>query len=327
MDKTCEMLRSKIVDIEKRAVKVTNFAGLEESLDNNCYVNCKGLGRIRKYKNFNLFLDNMQATEKRLLRGVDPTLQEFQTQVFQLVGCNMRCWYCFVDDCILAANNNNSEWLLVSEMVDSFVKENDNPLIIDLSGGQPDLVPEWCYWVMEEIEKRNLKNKVYVWIDDNLTTMEVMEECLTSDQISYMAQFPKHSRACCFKGYNDETYSFNVRTKYKSLKEQIYSFRKLYSYGFDIYAYISLTGPKGSANERDIELFINEIQSIHPMLPLRIIPLKIKEFEVTSGRMNKVYEEAMQEQYKAYIIWKRIIERRYTKKEIKLPYEAINIHD
>ena len=326
MDKICNNLRSKIIDFDNRAVKLTCFSGLSESVDENCHVNCGGVGRIRKYKNFSLFLENDLHTNKRLLRGIDPNLESFETQVFQLVGCNMRCWYCFVDDCILAANDKYSMWVSVEEMIDSFIQENKEPLIIDLSGGQPDLVPEWCLWTMEEIEKRQLKDKVYIWLDDNLATMDIMEECLTSTQISYMANFPKHSRACCFKGYSEETYQFNVRNKYKSLKEQIENFRKLYNYGFDIYAYVTLTGPQRAANYKCIELFIDEIQSIHPMLPLRIIPLKIKEFEVTSGRINSIYSDALKEQYIAYNIWKDIMQKKYTKEQLNLPYENVKIY-
>lgn len=326
MDKICEVLRKQIIDVENKSVKLTKFVGLNECLDNNCHANCRGLGRIRKYKKFSLFLDNQEKTQKRLLRGVDPLIGDFETQVFQILGCNMRCWYCFVDDCVLAATADSGEWVTISDMIELFLQENQSPYIIDLSGGQPDLAPEWCLWVMEELEKRDLRDNVYVWIDDNLATMHVMEKYLTQDQILYMANYPKHSRACCFKGYNELTYRFNVRNKCSTLEEQINNFGKLYNYGFDIYAYITLTGPRGSANRKDMELFIDRIQDIHPQLPLRLIPLKIKEFEETTRRMNKLYMEAFVEQYQAYDIWTTIMGERYTKEELAIPYEKVEIY-
>ena len=98
-------------------------------------------------------------------------------------------------------------------MVDMFLEENKEPFIIDLSGGQPDLAPEWCLWTMEELEKRKLRGKVFVWLDDNLLTMDIMEKYLSREQIRYMAEYPKHSRACCFKGYNNQSFHFNIGIK------------------------------------------------------------------------------------------------------------------
>ena len=84
-----------------------------------------------------------------------------------------------------------------------------------------------------------------------------------------------------------------------------------------------MTGPKGSANIRDIEHFINCIQDINYYLPLRIIPLKIVEFKATLTRMNGIYREALEEQYKAYDIWVNILRKYYNEKEINSPYEEI----
>lgn len=327
MDRICEMLRKRIVDVENKKVKLTKFNDLNECMDNNCYVNCMGMGRLRRYKNFSLFLDNQEKPQKRLLRGLNPSINDFETQVFQIMGCNMRCWYCFVDRCVLAAREGYGEWMTISDMIELFLKENHLPYIIDLSGGQPDLVPEWCLWVMEEVEKRNLRDIIYIWMDDNLATTHIMEKYLTQEQISYMANYPKHSRACCFKGYNEYTYRFNVGNKCLTLEEQVNNFRKLYNYGFDIYAYITLTGPKGSANRKDIEVFISKIQDIHPKLPLRLIPIKIKEFTETAERINGIQIEALEEQYRAYDIWTEVMNERFSKEEMNLPYENVIIQN
>ena len=326
MEDFCREIRRKILNCESKMVKLTKFVGLDECNDENCYVNCGGIGRIRKYKNFSLFLDNANGCRKRLLRGLDPQTKEFQTQVFQIIGCNMRCWYCFVDDSILNANESNAVWVSISDMIDIFLQEVSEPMILDLSGGQPDLVPEWCLWVMEELERKGLKDKVYVWLDDNLGTQGVMEECLTQEQIKYMASFPKHSRACCFKGFNDDTCTFNMRNSTIGIKNQIENFKFLYEYGFDLYAYITLTGPKGSADKKEIEKFINNMAEIHPKLPLRIIPLKVAEFEATSTRMNQKYYDALQEQFIAYEYWKAVMAERYTREELEMPYEMVKIH-
>jgi organic radical activating enzyme len=247
-------------------------------------------------------------------------------QVFQIAGCNMRCWYCFVDDSVLSVKSEYIEWITVENMVDMFVHEFPSIPILDLSGGQPDLVPEWCLWVMEEIEKRNLKNKVFIWVDDNLTTMDLMEKYLSKEQISYMANFPKHSRVCCFKGFDDVTYKFNIRNRHMHFAEQIDSFRKLYNYGFDIYTYITLTGPEGSADKGKMKNFIKILREININLPLRVIPLEIKEFAVTRGRMNLFFAKALEEQYQAYEFWCELMDEYYTNEEQDMPFEKVNIY-
>ena len=42
--------------------------------------------------------------------------------------------------------------------------------MIDLTGGQPDLTPEWVPWMIQEIRARGLEDTVYLWSDDNLST-------------------------------------------------------------------------------------------------------------------------------------------------------------
>jgi len=325
MEKYNVYLRKKIVDVDNKAIKLTKLSDTEESHDTNCHVNCKGYGRIRKYKNFSLFLCNeVDGKNKKLLRGLDENLNEYETQVFQIAGCNVRCWYCFVDDCILAADHPSLQWVTIEQMLDMYEEECESN-ILDLSGGQPDLAPEWCYWVMCELERRGLKDKVYIWLDDNLTTIDVLETCLSEEEIKYMAAYPKHSRACCFKGYDDESFKFNVRNSKISFDSQIKAFKKLYDYGFDIYAYISLTGPSGNANFDKINKFICEIRNIDINLPLRIIPLKIMPFTVTQKRLNDTYENAFEEQIRAYSIWREVMKLYYSEYEMDKAFEDVKI--
>lgn len=321
-----EKLRRKIVNVNNRSIRLTKISGLEESKDKNCHINCEGYGRLRKYKNFSLFLCNeVDGLNKKLLRGLPQNTKEFTTQVFQIAGCNMRCWYCFVDDCILSVEGEQLQWIEIKHMIDIYENEKYKSPILDLSGGQPDLVPEWCYWVMLELEKRGLKDTVYIWLDDNLTTIDILEKHLSQNQIRYMACFPKHSRACCFKGYDDLTFKYNTRNSIITIEDQINAFQKLYNYGFDIYAYMSLTGPKGYADIQKIDTFIKKIRKIDINLPLKIIPLKINEFTVTRNRMNDDYTQSLYEQIRAYEIWKKVMSMYYTKSELEKPFEDVEL--
>lgn len=323
--KDFERIRKKIVNPNNRSVKITKLSNSIEGTDANCSINCNGFGRIRRYHSFRLFFDNTKGRSKKLLRGLSPDTSSYSTQVFQIEGCNIRCWYCYVDDSSLNANSTDAEWITVDELMDLFFKDNSEPYIIDLSGGQPDIVPEWCYWIMQEVEKRGMKGKVYIWVDDNLTTVNCMEHFLTNDAIHYMASFPKHSRTCCFKGYDELSYQFNARDRSTSLKLQLDNFRKLLMYGFDLYAYVTLTGPKGYATYQKIEQFVNELQSIHSLLPLRTIPLIIDVFNVTSMRMNPKYEESLVEQQIAFEYWDEVLNSRFSNEIRMRPYEEIKL--
>jgi len=322
-----EAIRKKIVNTTEHAVKITKLINTIEGADTNCNVNCNGFGRIRKYQQFQLFFDNSRQRGKKLLRGLNPETTCYTSQVFQIEGCNIRCWYCYVDDCALAACSEEAEWITVDDMLDLFFQNNTPPYIIDLSGGQPDLVPEWCFWIMQDIEKRGMKDNVFVWLDDNLTTVHLMENYLTVDEIIYMSSFPKHSRTCCFKGYDENSYTFNTRSSATSLDLQLKNFKKLFDYGFDLYAYVTLTGPRGNVTKDKLSYFMDELQKIHPFLPLRTIPLIIKNFNATSLRLNTTYKEALKEQYLAFEYWDTLLGNRFTFSERQIPYEDIKMRN
>ena len=54
-------------------------------------------------------------------------------------------------------------------LLDLFLKEPNRPQMIDLTGGQLDLTPEWVPWMMEALIERSLDKKIYLWSDDNLS--------------------------------------------------------------------------------------------------------------------------------------------------------------
>ena len=90
-------------------------------------------------------------------------------QVFQNAICSWRCWYCFVDYSLLSGDLTKSDFKTCAELVDLYSTEKELPPIIDLSGGQPDLVPEWALWFADEIKRRSMETSVYLWSDDNLS--------------------------------------------------------------------------------------------------------------------------------------------------------------
>ena len=60
-------------------------------------------------------------------------------------------------------------------------------------------------------------------------------------------------------------------------------------------------------------------------MPLRIIPLEIRDFTATSNRIRQTYHEAYQEQYKVYDIWNDIMHKYYSVDDIERQFEEIEI--
>ena len=116
------------------------------------------------------------------------------------------------------------------------------PPVIDLTGGQPDLTPEWVPWILQEVRSRNLENKIYVWSDDNLST-DYFWKYLTNEDIDILREATNYGRVGCFKGFDEETFSFNTHADGSLFYRQFDLFRRFLELGIDIYAYVTLTSP------------------------------------------------------------------------------------
>ena len=81
--------------------------------------------------------------------------------------------------------------------------------MIDLTGGQPDLTPEWVPWMIEELRRRELTNKVYLWSDDNLSN-DYFWRYLTDDQRAAIKGYRNYGRVACFKGIDRGSFAFNT---------------------------------------------------------------------------------------------------------------------
>jgi organic radical activating enzyme len=99
-----------------------------------------------------------------------------EAQVFQNAACAWRCWYCFVPYNLLNADPKRSAWLSAEELVALYKHDEQRPQIIDLSGGSPDLVPEWVPWMMQALSSAGLDRATYLWSDDNLSTRYLFEK-------------------------------------------------------------------------------------------------------------------------------------------------------
>ena len=85
-------------------------------------------------------------------------------QVFQNAACAWRCWYCFVPYNLLSADPDRGEWLTADDLVQLYRNDAERPLVIDLTGGSPDLVPEWIPWMMRALADAGLDSQ-YLSLD------------------------------------------------------------------------------------------------------------------------------------------------------------------
>ena len=171
-DKFSRVLRQKSIKVGERRLLVSNFLGSDQADDLKVPPNCKGFGRVRH------FFRKTEADWVPNPLPIDPAARALglapgellKAQVFQNASCNWRCWYCFVPFDMLDAREELGAWVTAGELVDLYLAEADRPQMLDLTGGQPELVPEWVPWTMAALRERGLEGKVYLWSDDNLST-------------------------------------------------------------------------------------------------------------------------------------------------------------
>ncbi|MDD3190961.1 MAG: radical SAM protein [Candidatus Pacebacteria bacterium] len=320
-----ENLRKKSVDLNKKACLITNLRGTEQEKDLTLPTNCQGFGRIHHFrltpKDSRWMPDPLPMLPANKYLNI-PQSEVVHTQVFQLAACNFHCWYCFVDHNLLSANPKYSSFVTAKELLGYMLEEEVGSSIIDLSGGQPDIVPEYVLWFLQAREEMGLEKKYFVWTDDNLST-DSLWRYLSRKEIEYMVETPGFARVGCLKGFDPESFAFNTGADKQMFDQQIDLLSDLVETGFDQYGYITLTALNLENLENKISGLFDEIQErVHPNFPLRIIPLQIFHFNANKGRYIHRAEE---NQYKVIEVWKDELNRRFSKSELKTPITEVSL--
>lgn len=211
--KFSELLRDRSVNVLGRQLLVSRLSGSDQEADITAPVNCGGYGRVRHFR----FATSSGWPPNPLpiapackALGIIPPPAMMTAQVFQNAACGWRCWYCFVPDNLLRADPKRSDWMTSEGLVGLYAAECERSLILDLSGGSPDLVPEWVPWTMEALTAAGLDQSTYLWSDDNLSTAYLFEK-LSSAQIDLIGKYPNYGRVCYFKGFDPRSFAFNTR--------------------------------------------------------------------------------------------------------------------
>jgi len=312
------------VRAEARSVLLSRLEGSAQEADLTVPPNCGGVGRIRHFR---------RATAAGWPENplpIDPAAKALgfageemaRAQIFQNAACAWRCWYCYVPFELLAGNEARSEWVSAGDMVSRYAAEPDRPRIIDLSGGSPDLTPEWILWTMQALREAGLDRETYLWSDDNLSTDYFFGELSARDRQA-VADYSNYGRVCCFKGFDRASFSFNTTADPASFDRQFERFGRYLDAGLDLYAYVTLTGPTGDGVAEGVEAFVDRLQAISPLLPLRTIPLRIEPFGPLLARRQRLETDtALQVQETAVAAWTHALATRFTDAE-----RALNVAD
>lgn len=320
-----EQKREKVINLKEKKILISNYKGTLQEKDFSELPNCDGYGRIH---HFNMEtspdwpknpLPNLPAC-KSLNIEISTILR---SEVFQVSMCNLKCWYCFVPRNLLSGNLNYASYLTASDLISKYMEIKDRPIVIILSGGQPDLVPEWLYWMMLELKRNHIHNKIYLWSDDNLTT-DFFFKVLSIDQINFIKTYQNYGKVGCFKGFDPKSFNFNTRTNNVQFKQQFINLNKHIKLDIDVYAYVTLTAPEVELVEKRINNFIDKLQAIRYYLPLRTIPLEIKKYSPISS-ISEVFKRALENQHFIVKVWTDCLKERYSTKDLRKPITEINL--
>lgn len=311
-----EHLRARAIDVEGGRLLISRLAGSGQEADFTLPANCQGYGRVRHFRMATA--DGWPANPlpivpacRALSLGSPPDLMT--ALVFQNAACAWRCWYCFVPEELLRADPAHSAWLTADELVELYRKIPNAPRIIDLSGGSPDLVPEWTPWMMRALRKAGLDRSTYLWTDDNLSTTYLFDALERADR-ELMCSYPNYGRVCCIKGFDARSFAFNTRASPADYDRQFDILARVIALGLDIYGYVTLTSPHADGVQAGVCNLLDRLQTIDPHFPLRVVPLRIQVYTPVEQRLarDEDRERSFIIQEEAIAAWNAEIDRRFS---------------
>lgn len=310
-------LRDRGVDNVHSQILLSVLAGSEQEPDLSEPVVCEGLGRIRHFRRTTSpgWPDNPLpiAPAARWL-GHTSLPETMHALVYQNAVCNWRCWYCFVPFNLLAGHTSRSRWVTAGHLIELYqaLPDRIRPAVIDLSGGQPDLVPEWTIWMIDALSSAGLTRQVYLWSDDNLSN-DYLFRYLTDDQLDRLAAAPNYGRACCLKGFDHASFAFNTGAPAGHFDRQLSLLRRIIATGMDVYCYATFTTPVLPASPVDaMRRLADQLQSIDEHLPLRLVPLEVSVFGPVRPRLRHPHAESLRAQHHMAAAWRAVLAERFT---------------
>ncbi len=323
-DDWSDKLRSKVIDLKSKRLLISRITGSTQEKDAS-QINCQGYGRIRTLKTKPSLGWGKSCVRHRVAYqklGIPPSEAD-RCQVYQIAACNYRCWYCYVDFALLVGDPRRSKWFSSKELLEYYLSLPQRPRIVALSGGQPDLTPEWAVWTLKEIDELGIEDQLFVWMDDNLSG-DFTFKFLSDDEIELMRR-PTFAKLCGVKGIDPQRFSENTNVLPLFFEMQLETLSKLIQRDIDVYIELTLTSADDSDIDRSISSFLDRLMIIHPNLPLRVNPTEIRPYTPTSGRIDPVRSKALENQYKFNDSWLEELTKRFSTKELTTPQSEISL--
>lgn len=92
---------------------------------------------------------------------------------------------------------------------------------------------------------------------------------------------------------------------------------KLVNAGFDVYGYATFTTPQHTMLHAKMADFVDQLQEhVHPLFPLRTVPLRIVPFSPTKDRIGAEQSKAFHVQQEAIVAWTEELRKRFSTEEL-----------
>ena len=297
-------MRDRVLDVGRARLLISDLDRSRHENDLTLPPNAGGLGRRRHFRRRTVdgWPDNpLPIVPASRWLGIESP-EAMQAQVFQLAACAWRCWYCYVPFELLSADMARSRWVDASTLLRLYLEEQDRPFILDLSGGSPDLAPEWIGWTMDAIEREGAQRELYLWSDDNLSTDLLLRE--RGDLLERLEHYGcGYGRACCIKGFDPASFSFNTKASADGFDEQLRILDGYARTSLDLYLYITLTAVPRVGDEGLVTDFVQRLAAIREDLPRRTVPLVITRFTSMLDRIDGEHATALEHQWRLLEAW------------------------
>jgi len=304
--------RNRIIDKGMRKILLAKLGESSQVNDLSMPPNCGGYGRVHHFdrnEGEDWPEDPLPNAPACRALGI-PDDNVVRAEVFQCAQCNLSCWYCFVPSELLCSDASRSAWFGADELVEVYLATQDRPYVMDISGGNPGLVPEWSVWVARALQDHGVSEDVYLWVDDNLTT-DFYWRFLTNEDREVLRTFRNYGHVACFKGFDQDSFVFNTQSKGDYFDHQFMNMQGLLKLGVDVYGYVTLTCPSVEDIRARVARFIDRLQLLHENLPLRTVPLKIECYGPTKQMMTKERMASIRHQVVAVQAWQEEIRKRF----------------
>lgn len=123
-----------------------------------------------------------EQTNERLIREITLGKSYGKSTKVAVIGCNLLCSYCYVDDSFLTGIPTEDNLLgreiesgkvkpynpkkLAQETI-RMIEEKNWPSNIQITAAEPFMTPDWLIELIEELVPHARKNKSFIWVDTN----------------------------------------------------------------------------------------------------------------------------------------------------------------